>query len=211
MSDTPTEELYLAAEGSPADRDRISEKEIADVVREEIEGIQMSLKRIRVAYFLLGMKVTDPFYQMMRSTMYSGDRTHLCPRVRFDPRYQTPSFSWERIEQHVLPGHTGHKPKKEKGKGRSYMAFVRMKGAARKEKAKVVLTSRHLKINPKTHSLSAAAFEGEPEWAKVAGELIETKLSVLRRQNRALSNISRAVHRFKSLVHEKESSSEVVV
>jgi hypothetical protein len=144
MSDTPTEELYLAAEGSPADRDRISEKEIADVVRQEIEGIQTSLKRIRVAYFLLGMKVTDPFYQMMRSTMYSGDRTHLCPRVRFDPRYQTPSFSWERIEQHVLPGHTGHKPKKEKGKGRSYMAFVRMKGAARKEKAKVVLTSRHL-------------------------------------------------------------------
>lgn len=40
MSDTPTEELYLAAEGSPADRDRISEKEIADVVRQEIEGIQ---------------------------------------------------------------------------------------------------------------------------------------------------------------------------
>lgn len=211
MSGTSTEELYLAAEGSPADRDRISEKEIADVVRQEIEGIQTSLQRIRVAYFLLGMKVTDPFYQMMRSTMYSADRTHLCPRVRFDPRYQTPSFSWERIEQHVLPGHTRHKPKKEKGKGRSYMAFVRMKGAARKEKAKVVLTSRHLKINRKTHSLSAAAFEGEPEWAKVAGELIETKLSVLRRQNRALSNISRAVHRFKSLVHEKESSSEVVV
>ena len=151
------------------------------------------------------------FYQMMRSTMYSGDRTRLCPRVRFDPRYKTPSFSWERIEQHVLPGDTGHKPKKEKGKGRSYMAFVRMKGAARKEKAKVVLTSRHLKINRKTHALSAAAFEGEPEWARVAGELIERKLSVLRRQNRALSNISRAVHRFKSLVHEKESSSEVVV
>ena len=59
MSDTPTEELYLAAEGSPADRDRISEKEIADVVRQEIEGIQTSLKRIRVAYFLLGMKVTE--------------------------------------------------------------------------------------------------------------------------------------------------------
>ena len=55
------------------------------------------------------------------------------------------------------------------------------------------------------------SFEGEPEWARVAGELIERKLSVLRRQNRALSNISRAVHRFKSLVHEKESSSEVVV
>ena len=96
-----TEKLYLAAVGNRKDREMISVDEIQGIVLEEIDNMRASLQRIRVAYFLQGVKETDPFYQMMRDSMYTAQRTTLCPRVRFDQRYQTPSFAWERIHQHV--------------------------------------------------------------------------------------------------------------
>lgn len=81
------------------------------------------------------------FYQMMRDSMYTPHRTTLCPRVRFDQRYQTPTFAWERIHQHIVAAGADTKGQSKAGSGRSYMAFVRRKGSVKKEKAKVVHTA----------------------------------------------------------------------
>lgn len=56
-----TENLYLAAVGSQKDRELISEDDIQGIVQEEIKHMKNSLQRIRVAYYLLGLKATDPF------------------------------------------------------------------------------------------------------------------------------------------------------
>lgn len=206
-----TEKLYLAAVGSQKDRELISEDDIQGIVQEEIKHMKSSLQRIRVAYYLLGLKATDPFYQMMRSSMYTAQRTTLCPRVRFDQRYQTPSFAWERIHQHIVAARTGGRPQTKAGAGRSYMAFVRRKGAAKKEKAKVVLTAEHVPINKKSLSISPSAFDNEPEWARVSGLLIDRKLSELRKRTRALSHISRAIVRFADGMQSRESPKDDVV
>ena len=191
-----TEQLYLAAVGSQKDREAISEDEIQGIVQEEVANIKSSLQKIRVAYFLQGVKATDPFYQMMRDSMYTAQRTKLCPRVRFDQRYQTPTFAWERIHQHVVAAGASGKTQSKAGAGRSYMAFVRRKGAVKKEKAKVILTAEHVPINKKTLSVASSAFDNEPEWARVSGLLIEKQLGVLRKRTRALSQVSRAIARF---------------
>ena len=197
-----TEKLYLAAVGNRKDREMISVDEIQGIVLEEIDNMRASLQRIRVAYFLQGVKETDPFYQMMRDSMYTAQRTTLCPRVRFDQRYQTPSFAWERIHQHVVPAGASGKTQSKAGAGRSYMAFVRRKGAVKKEKAKVVLTAEHVPINKKTLSVASSAFDNEPEWASVSGLLIEKQLGGLRKRTRALSQVSRAIARFLKVVQQ---------
>ena len=204
-----TEQLYLAAVGKQDERELIAEEDLHAAIQEEISRMHTIIQRLRIIYFLLGVKATDPFYQMMKKSMFTDQRSTLCPRVRMDRRYQTPSFAWERIRQHVVPAKADDRPNKSKGAGRSYLAFVRRKGAARKEKAKVILTSEYLKINKKTQMLSLSAFAGEPEWARVAGLLIETRMGALRRQNRSLADISRAVHRFAARV-EAEGTKDAV-
>lgn len=195
-----TEKLYLIAVGSQKDREAISEDELQEIVQESVTTIKSSLQRIRVAYYLQGVKATDPFYQMMRDSMYTPHRTTLCPRVRFDQRYQTPTFAWERIHQHIVAAGADTKGQSKAGSGRSYMAFVRRKGSVKKEKAKVVLTAEHIPINKKTLSVAYSAFDNEPEWARVSGRLIEKELGMLRKRTRALSQVSRALARFLKVI-----------
>lgn len=193
MTSYTSEQLYLAAIGEQQDRISFSEEDLQAVVSEEIERMYSSIQRIRLVYFLWGMKATDPFYQMMRKNMYTSQRSRLCPRIRLDRRYKTPSFAWERIRQRIASTKTNAKTKSEPGKGRSYIAYVGRKGSGKKEKAKVVLMSEHVTINKKTHTVDPHVFDAEPEWARVAGLLIEQKLKRLRCLNRTLASVSRAL------------------
>lgn len=176
-----------------------SDDAIADA-RAAVGQMQKAVEALRQSLFRQGRTATDLYIQMAKENAFGPDETKLFPRVRLDKRYGSPSFYWERLIRHVYPI-TPTKPLvKTPGKGRSYEAFVRRKGSSKKEKMRVVLLSEHVPINKKTLSVPMRVFDGEPEWARLAAQLIEPQLTALRVQNKALSDISRALIRLVRLM-----------
>lgn len=186
----------LALNGNPAKRERANaEENVDDFIRTETERMTRSVEQIRAALYFKGMLVTDVYHQMAKENAFSKDETHITPRVRMDPRYNTPSFYWERLIRHAYDISPNRSAKTQRGKGRSYDAYVRRKGAKTKEKMRVVLSSQHIRINRKTLAISLREFDREPQWARLAAEIAEKDLVRLRQTTKQLSNVNRALQR----------------
>lgn len=177
--------------------------DIADA-RAAVSQMRNAVEALRQSLFRQGRTATDLYIQMAKENAFGPEETKLLPRVRLDKRYGTPSFYWERMIRHVYPTTSAKPLVKTPGKGRSYEAFVRRKGSPKKEKMRVVLLSEHVPINRKTLSVPMRVFDREPEWARLAAQLIEPQLTALRVQNKALSDISRSLIRLVRLM-EKEN------
>lgn len=88
--------------------------------------------------------------------------------------------------------------KKNNGPGKSYLAHIKKENGSI-VKAKVCLTSKHIKINNKTKSISPGTFRDQPLWAQIAGEATEKKMCSLRKQEAALSRIVKNIAVIKGL------------
>lgn len=195
------EELMSAAASKDVNRrrDLLSDQQEVDFVRERLTQIEEALKDLRSLLYFRGVRETDVYYIAAKKSAFTKDNTSLTPRVRWDPRYGTPSFSWERLHRkaHILGA--GAPIKTSCGKGKSYAAWVTRGKSKAKEKMRVVLTSEHISLRTRTLSISPLEFANEPLWARVVGIETEAKLIDLRKKNRVLADIGRLLARLKSM------------
>lgn len=195
--------VSLALEGSVQDRREVDDIEIDVSIEMELRNIRSSLVRIRQALLLDGMKITDDFYETARETRFTDEETMLSPRVRYNEERQTVSFYWERTERHIRSAKGNEKGNQRYGRGYSYLAYSRSSRNGQKRRVKVFLGSKHVPINKTTKRISASAFAGEPEWARIAGEIIEDHLCHLRKENDAVATVSRALARLEKMAKER--------
>lgn len=170
-------------------RAKLTDEIIVKALQEQLGLISQSIETMRLIFLSTGLKVTDSYIEMSKKYAFTKDETLINPRVRLDTRYKTPSFFWEKTIRHVVPLNA----KTKSISTRSYEAFVRVKGVEGKRKMRVYLLSKHVPINRRTQMTTMSNFENEPTWAKLAAELIEPKLTLLRKLSGNLSNINRQI------------------
>ena len=170
-------------------RAKLKDEIIIEAFQEQLDLMSNSIETMRLIFLSAGLKATDSYIEMSKKYAFTKDETLINPRVRMDSRYKTPSFFWEKTIRHAVPLNI----KVKSNITRSYEAFVRVKGAESKRKMRVYLLSKHVPINKRTQMTTMSNFENEPAWAKIAAELIEPKLTLLRKLSGDLSNISRQV------------------
>ena len=139
-------------------RQEVCQNEIDEALLNEIRQIKASLQTIREILFFEGVKVTDDYVEMMRQTRFSKEETSLYPRVRYNKDRGTVSFYWERIEKHIHELRSDGVIQSAKGRGHSYLGYVKGFTTGAKRKVKVVLTSKHVRINKKSKSIPSTAF-----------------------------------------------------
>lgn len=195
------EELMSAATSKDVERRRnlLSDQQEAEFVRERLEQIEEAIKDLRTLLYFRGVRETDVYYTAAKKAAFTKDNTNLSPRVRWDNRYGTPSFSWERLHRKAHMIGTGVSVKTACGKGKSYEAWVTRGKSKAKEKMRVVLTSEHVSLRASSQSISPSEFTNEPLWARVVGLETEVKLTELRRKNRVLADIGRLLARLKAM------------
>lgn len=202
------EDLMTAAASKDAERRRtlFSEQQEAEFVQIRLEQIEEALKDLRTLLYFRGVRETDVYYNAAKKSAFTKDNTDLSPRVRWDARYGTPSFSWERVHRNPHMLGTGKSVKTSCGKGKSYEAWVPRGKSKAKEKMRVVLTSEHISLRARSMSISPSVFANEPLWARVVGMETEAKLTTLRKENRVLADIGRLLARLKLMESGKEDS-----
>ena len=170
-------------------REKLTDEIVVEGLQEQLGLMSNAIKTMRVIFLCAGLKVTDGYIEMSKKYAFTKDETLINPRIRLDPRYKTPSFFWERTVRRAVPLNATVKS----GSTRSYEAYVRVKGAATKKKMRVYLLSKHVLINKRTQMTALSNFEHEPAWAKMAAELIESRLATLRMLSSDLSKINRQI------------------
>lgn len=170
-------------------REKLTDEIVVEGLREQLGLMSNAIETMRLIFLCAGLKVTDGYIEMSKKYAFTKDETLINPRIRLDPRYKTPSFFWERTVRRAVPLNATVKS----GSTRSYEAYVRVKGAATKKKMRVYLLSTHVPINKRNQMTAMSNFEHEPAWAKIAAELIESKLATLRRLSGDLSRINRQI------------------
>ena len=170
-------------------RAKLTDQIVIEALQEQLGLISDSIEAMRLIFLSAGLKATDSYIEMSKKYAFTKDETLINPRVRMDSRYKTPSFFWEKTIRHVMPLST----KVKSGSTRSYEAYVRVKGSATKKKMRVYLLSKHVPVNTRTKMTTMSNFENGPTWARMAAELIEPKLTLLRKLSCDLSNISRQI------------------
>lgn len=196
MSDQSMNEwLFLALNGSIEERQKVKPATADEDIARQFRVIHTAIERLRSILLFKGITATDIFHETAKQAAFTSQETSIYPRVRLDPRYGSPSFYWERLRRHAysLTGTTTTRSKR--GRGRSYVAYVRRKGFKTKEKMKVVLLSEHIPINHTTLRIAPHAFSQEPQWAQVAGELAENQLHNLRHLSSLVSRLNQALAR----------------
>ena len=131
------------AEGTPRDREDISNTAITQATADAVSDIRSSVQGLREILFFVGMKASDRFFCEAKAQLFQKEETLLYPRVRWDKRTNTPSFSWERLKRNIRPL-TGTTFSASRGKGHSYRARLPKKNGVSSTTVKVVLTSEYV-------------------------------------------------------------------
>lgn len=198
--------LNLALQEGSEERKNIPDSVILRRISDEYLSIERSINRIREALLLSGMKTTDEYFEMMKQTRFTSEETLIYPRVRFNSERHTVSFYWERLQRRIVNiGNVNSSIPSKYGRGYSYQAFVPNPKTGRKRKVKVCLSSKHIPINKTTKRISSSSFTNEPEWVRIAGEIVEKRLCLLRRENDAVASLSRALARMRNVLKEMEN------
>ena len=170
-------------------RFELSERDLEKGLIDQVKTINEAIEISRQILFVAGLKATDGYLIMSKENAFTKEETLINPRVRIDQRYKTPSFYWERTVRHMVPVSVAKKSTKTK----NYETYVPINGSKIKRKVRVYLSSEHIPINKKNLMTSMSNFEKEPVWVRTAAQLIEPKLSKLRKLNKDLSNINKQV------------------
>lgn len=148
-----------------------------------------------------GLLATAKYHALLKQTNFGKEESAIYPRVRKRPN-GTPSFYWERLIKKYHPASLTSKIQTACGPGKSYLSYVRDKNG-NSRRVKVCLLSKHIPINTKTKRISLSAFKGQPLWSQIAGEASERELCSLRKQEAAVSRISRNLSILKALREKK--------
>lgn len=182
-------DIQSACECTPTQRASLHPEDIRHWLLERHTLLQSGIQACRQGLFLEGLIATDFYHAKAKDVAFAPDETKILPRVRWDPRSQSPVFHWNRLIRKVFPL-TSATPLPAKGSG-SYIGRVKLKGRQGSQRMKVVLSAKHIAIQKATNGIAPSTFDTEPAWAQIAGEAAEKKLRALRKQAKLLTEISR--------------------
>lgn len=171
---------------------------VSELIQCKLAEVGRALQEIRVFLYLEGLNRTDIYFETLKKSNFTAEEASIVPRVRWLKSDNVPTFQWEVFLKKYHSAVLHPTTQKRNGVGKSYLARVKKQNGSI-VKTKVCLTSKHIKINNKTRSISPSAFKDQPLWAQIAGEATERKLCSLRKQEAALSKIVKNIAVIKAL------------
>lgn len=188
--------LLDLAKAPVATRHAIQEHELGANLSEELTAIEKAVGNLRALLFLKGVVATDFYYTKAKEMAFSGEETKVLPRIRWDDRYGTPCFQWERLTRRTFPISESEVRLFKKTRG-TYVGLVNKNG--RKVRMKVCLSGKVVPLQKATDAVARSTFDKEPAWAQFAGESAEAKLRQLRKQARQITAIAKHLSLLKTL------------
>ena len=182
------EMLWQLSVATAAERQSVQQSDVISLVEEQLKAIDTAVENLRKIFFFEGLHATDFFHSKAREMAFTPEETKLISRVRWDARYGTPSFLWERLVRKSFPISAIEAQNFKKTKG-AYVGFVRYKG--KKVRRKIVLSGKAIPLQKATDSIATSAFKNEPTWAQIAGETAEEKLRSLRKKAKQVTAIAK--------------------
>ena len=182
------ERVLELTKASAAERQSIHRSDVNALLEEQIQSIATAIANLRTLLFLEGLYATDFFHSKAKEMAFTKEETKILSRVRWDERYNTPSFLWERLVRKTFPITEIEARNFKKTQG-TYLGFIQCQG--KKLRRKVVLSSKTIPLQKATDSIATSAFKKEPPWAQIAGEAAETKLRSLRKQSKQVTAIAK--------------------
>lgn len=189
------------ANGPAAMRHVNLDRELDNCAAEEVAAIEKAASNLRSILFLKGILATDFYHSKAKEMAFSEEETKVLPRVRWDDRYGTPCFQWERLTRRTFPISEREAKQFKKTRG-TYVGLVKKNG--RKVRMKVCLSGKVIPLQKATDAVARSTFDKEPAWAQFAGESAEAKLRQLRKQARQITAIAKHLSLLKTLVKVKE-------
>lgn len=180
--------------GEPEGREQLDTQEIIRSSEEATSQMKQQILLSRAILFALGMKVCDPFHVKDKNK-----EANVYPRIRWNENTFSPSFSWEKRIKKYIPLAISSPIQPKKGKGYSYVTYVENRSTGRRIPKKVVLLSKHVRLNKRNGRIPSRAFESGPEWVRQEGPKIENILVLLRKQNQILADFKRLIERYETL------------
>lgn len=193
--------LLELARTSAAARHAVQTRELDACLSEEVATIEKAVGNLRALFFLKGVMATDFYYSKAKEMAFSEEETKVLPRVRWDARYRTPCFQWERLTRRTFPITESEAKRFKKTRG-TYVGLVKKNG--RKVLMKVCLSGKVVPLQKATDAVARSTFDKEPPWAQFAGESAEAKLRQLRKQARQITAIAKHLSLLKTLEKVKE-------
>lgn len=182
-------------------RHAVQTMELDTRLSEEIAAIETVVGNLRALLFLKGVVATDFYHSKAKEMAFSGEETKVLPRVRWDARYGTPCFQWERLTRRTFPITESEARRFKKTRG-TYVGLVKKNG--RKVLMRVCLSGKVVPLQKATDAVARSTFDKEPAWAQFAGESAEAKLRQLRKQARQITAIAKHLSLLKTLAKVKE-------
>lgn len=193
--------LLDLAKAPVAARHAVQTRELDACFAEGVVAIEAAVSNLRALLFLKGVVATDFYHSKAKEMAFSDEETKVLPRVRWDERYGTPNFQWERLTRRTFPISESEALQFKKTRG-TYVGFVRKNG--RKVRMKVCLSGKVVPLQKATDAVARSTFDKEPTWAQFAGESAEAKLRKLRKIARQVTAIAKHLSLLKALVTVKE-------
>lgn len=189
------------AKSPVAARHSLRQGELNTCVLEKVTVIEKAVGDLRALLFLQGVVATDFYYSKAKEMAFSEEETKVLPRVRWDDRYGTPCFQWERLVRRTFPISESEARRFKKTRG-TYVGLVKKNG--RKVRMRVCLSGKVVPLQKATDAIARSTFDKEPPWAQFAGESAEAKLRQLRKMARQVTAIVKHLSLLKTLAMEKE-------
>lgn len=171
---------------------------ISELIQHDLAEVGRILQELRIFLYLEGLNRTDVYFETLKKSNFTSEEASVVPRVRWLKKDNVPTFQWEVFLKKYHSAVLHPTTQKRNGSGKSYLARIKKEDGSI-VKAKVCLTSKHIKINNKTKTISPGTFKDQPLWAQIAGEATEKKLCSLRKQEAALSRIVKNIAVIKGL------------
>lgn len=196
------EEILQAANGGPLERNAVSDEALTAFIEAESRAISEHVEHIRRALYVSGLAAADVYCTLVKERRLTDQESPYIPRVRWDERYQTPSCAWEKQIRKAIPLQEGAE-RSDPGKCGSrcsYIASVPRKGTGIRQKMKIIILTKSVRIHKKTKRVPSSAFHDAPPWAQMTAGIVEDRFCRLRKLICSISNVSRSIHHFNTII-----------
>lgn len=182
------ETIKALVDTGPGMRQAVEQEAVVSLAHSQLQAIEDAIKNLRIILYFQGLHETDFYHAKAKEMAFTSEETKILSRVRWDKRYETPSFGWEKLIRKAFPITAIDAQRFKKTPG-IYLGLIHHKG--KKLRRKIVLSSKAIPIQKATDSIAQSTFSNEPFWSQIAGETAEKKLCLLRKQAKQLATISK--------------------
>lgn len=170
------------------ERARMAAEDIAKLLFVDKTRLLNAVAVMQASIIYRAVAACDMYFEWQKKANESGDRSYIRPRIRVDKRYGTVEMSWVRRLSKSSPTKPGdHFDSRESiGRGKQFRIMTD------KGSQTVFIWYSRLKTL-KSGDYGVSIFKNEPAIIQKLGPIVESKLSLLRKEQKALNEIKRHI------------------